>query len=382
MKKKYDIKWFLESFIFAAVILVIVQTIVQEFSRYDHWSVRSRNILLAAGFCFDLLFFIEFIIRSFFSGKRGEFFPYIKSEGGWADFLSSLPLLIFDSGPQLLFLMTADTYYGAGAMGLMSLLKAVKLPGIIRFFRFGRVIKTSGKFHNSQSKMARQHVSAVLAFALLTVITAHLLFMYLFVTSADRSVMERFDYYVNSADSLKGSADMNGIGFREFSEALFMSDKNILKVIYSDGSEIVKMTDEKFRKYFNKGAYIFVTCKGCTLIVSAADINSSIAMRNLQSLIIMFFVICTFLIFYAGYFVRNISDVIHVMNLGFRKKDFNLMVKIPEGKTDHEIFKLAEFYNEAYLPSKMKRMAGSDLKSSKSLSMKDFTDLTISSGPR
>jgi len=44
------------------------------------------------------------------------------------------------------------------------------------------------------------------------------------------------------------------------------------------------------------------------------------------------------------------------------------------GNADHEIFRLAKFYNEAYLPSKMKRIGDDSGKTNKSLSMKDLMD--------
>ena len=67
------------------------------------------------------------------------------------------------------------------------------------------------------------------------------------------------------------------------------------------------------------------------------------------------------MILYTEHFVRNISDVVHILNLGFRKKDYNLLVKIPEKYRDHEIFRLAKFYNDAYLPSKMKKNMAQDI---------------------
>ena len=49
-KKVLDIKKILETFIIIAIILVIIQTFLDEYSRYAHWSVRARNILLVTGF--------------------------------------------------------------------------------------------------------------------------------------------------------------------------------------------------------------------------------------------------------------------------------------------------------------------------------------------
>lgn len=89
-------KKFFETFILTAIILVIIQTFLDEYSRYAHWSVLSRNVLLVSGFCFDLIFSIEFTVRSVYNGRRDKFISYIKYERGWVDFISSFPLLLLD----------------------------------------------------------------------------------------------------------------------------------------------------------------------------------------------------------------------------------------------------------------------------------------------
>ena len=374
MNKLFDIKKVLNNFILAAIVLVIIQTMLDEYSRYAHWSVRSRNILLVTGFCFDLIFSIEFTVRSVFNGRKGKFLSYIKFERGWVDFISSFPLLILDSGPSLFILLTVDAHSGAGAVGAMNVLKAVKAVRITRILRLVRIIKIFGKIHNAESRMAQHHTATTTTTAVFTVVSVLLVFTFVFGTSAAHFSKERSDEYVNLIDGLKRVSDMNGLGFREASESLLMADKNVLKIIYTNGTVIEKIAGSEFKMNYDEEDYISVTGKGCTLIISITDINKEIALEHLQSFMIIIFIVFSFMILYTRHFVQNISDVVHILNLGFRKKDYNLLVKIPEEKADHEIFRLAKFYNEAYLPSKMKRMDSADLKSNKSLSMKDFID--------
>lgn len=361
-----------ETFIITAIILVLIQTFLDEYSRYAHWSVSSRNILLVAGFCFDLIFSIEFTVRSVFSGRRGSFLSYIKYERGWVDFISSFPLLFLDSGPSLYFLLTADVHSGAGALGAMNVLKVVKAVRITRILRLVRVIKIFGKIHNAESKMAQHHTSTITTTAVFTVVSVLVLFTMIFGTSSLYFSRERSDEYVNLIDGLKRISDMNGLGFRESAEGIFLSDKNILKIIYTNGTVVERITGSEFAKYYDEEDYISVTGKGCTLIVSVLDINKEIALEHIQNFLIIIFIVLSFMIIYTRHFVQNISDVVHILNMGFRKKDYNLMVKIPEEKSDHEIFRLAKFYNEAYLPSKMKRLDGESARNNKSLSMKDL----------
>lgn len=374
MNKPFDIKKALETFIIAAIILVIIQTLLDEYSRYAHWSVRSRNILLVLGFCFDLIFSVEFTVRSALSSRVNNFLSYIKYERGWVDFISSFPLLLLDSGPSLFFLLTADAQTGAVAIGVMNSLKVVKALRIARLLRLLRVVKIFGKVHNVKSTMARHHSAVITTTAVFTIVSVLLVFNFVFGTSSSHFSKERSDEYVNRIDGLKRIADMNGLGFRETAEGLLMSDKNVLKIIYPAGTVVEKIADSEFKKYYNEDDYISVTGKGCILLVSIIDINKEIALDHMQNFIVIFFIVLSFMFLYTRHFVRNISDVAHMLNLGFRKKDYNLLVKIPEEKANHEIFRLAKFYNEAYLPSKMKRMDGADVKSSKYLSMKDFRD--------
>ena len=77
------------------------------------------------------------------------------------------------------------------------------------------------------------------------------------------------------------------------------------------------------------------------------------------------------MLFYTRHFAQTISDIVHVMNKGFRKKDYNLQVKIREEYAQDEIYKLAKFYNDAYLPAKIKRTTEQDDKKASKISM-DF----------
>jgi hypothetical protein len=374
MNKKTDISKILETFILAAIVLVIIQTFLDEYSRYAHWSVRSRNILLITGFCFDLIFSIEFTVRSFYNNKKGAFLNYIRYERGWVDFISSFPLLLLDSGPSLFFLITVDAHSGAGVIGAMNVLKVVKAVRITRILRLVRVIKIFGKIHNAESKMAQHHTATITATAVFTVVSVLLLFTLIFGTSASHFSKERSAEYINLIDGLKRISDMNGLGFRESSEGLLLSDKNILKIIYSNGTVIERIAGTEFARYYDEEDYISVTGKGCTLLVSIIDINREIALEHIQNFLVIIFIVLSFMVLYTKHFVQNISDVVHILNLGFRKKDYNLLVKIPEEKADHEIFRLAKFYNDSYLPAKMKRMDGDSVKTNKSLSMKDLMD--------
>jgi hypothetical protein len=338
----------LDTFILSAIILSIIHIFLDECSVIAHWGSIWRNTLLIVGFSFDLIFSIEFSLKSVFSRKRNDILYYLKYERGWADLLSSFPLLLLDSGPSLFFLLTA----GTGAPGVFEVIKILRINRILRLFR---IVKLFGKIHNTESKMARFHISAINTTVVSAVIIVFLFFTLSFNNISGYSLKERSSEYINLIDGLKRISDMNGIGYRELSETMLLSDKNILKIVYPNGTVVEKLPDSEFIKKYNKEDYITVTGRACTVFVSVTDINRENAFQQIQILMMIIFIVISVMIFYSEKFVRNISDVIHILNRGFRKKEYNLQVKIPEKYKDHEIYNLALFYNNAYLPAKMKK---------------------------
>lgn len=62
-----EIKNFLENFILLAILLVIIHTFLYEVSIYYHWSIDARKALVFSGLAFDLIFTIEFLVRTIIS---------------------------------------------------------------------------------------------------------------------------------------------------------------------------------------------------------------------------------------------------------------------------------------------------------------------------
>jgi len=99
-------KSFWENFIFTVIILAITEIFIEELSYILIFSVELKKLLIISGFIFDVIFSIEFIVRSINSKKEKGFLFYIKYNKGWVDFLSSLPVLLFNSFPLVLGLLS------------------------------------------------------------------------------------------------------------------------------------------------------------------------------------------------------------------------------------------------------------------------------------
>ena len=92
---------------------------------------------------------------------------------------------------------------------------------------------------------------------------------------------------------------------------------------------------------------------------------------NMLHFFIIIATVLSFMIIYTRHFAQTISDIIHVMNQGFRKRSYNLQVKIKEEFKEHEVFSLAGFYNDVYMPAKSRKLQKEEGKKSSNISM-DF----------
>ena len=98
-----------EGIVIVAIILVLVQTFLEDFGVLAGWEWTVRRVFIFSGFIFDLFFTIEFLVRMYtavYQGKGGEYFAQRR---GWIDFVASVPLLLLSSGPAVLAVVTGGT---------------------------------------------------------------------------------------------------------------------------------------------------------------------------------------------------------------------------------------------------------------------------------
>ena len=78
------------------------------------------------------------------------------------------------------------------------------------------------------------------------------------------------------------------------------------------------------------------------------------------SSLLLFAVLSVIVSVYSGHFGNTVSSVLGALDSGFRRREFYLKIKVREQFRDEEIFRIASFYNESYLPAKMKQNINSD----------------------
>ena len=365
-------KNFWENFIFVTIVLVIFQLFFEEFVRYKQTEIFYRNILIFTGFLFDLIFTIEFIVRSYLALKSKKLYFYWFYQRGWVDFLSSIPLLIFNSIPNLFVYIFYANAIRSGSIRIFNILKIVKAIRIARILRLIRVMKILGKIHNAESKMAQRHTSVIATTVTFTIILVVIFHHIIFENQFDRILETRKGGYENLLFAIEEINQQLEVPIKSIAFNLFASDKYILRAYYEDILILSKVNDSDFKNFWSIDDYIKVSKNEFNLIINIADINRGIAYYNLQILFIIIFVVLSIVIIYSKHFVQNISDIVHIIYNGLTNKDYKLQVKIREEFKDDEIFKLAEYYNDVFLADKIKKEEEAKLKKDTPLTMDDI----------
>jgi len=245
--KKYKL---LENFIFLCIILVLVQTFLEDFSVVRSWSVDKRNILIISGFVFDLIFSIEFVVRSIANGVNRKFTDYFVNRRGWVDFLSSFPLLFLNSGPSLLIFLTGVNTVSLAGFGIMNALKVVKAIRVTRILRLIRIIKIFGKIHNTESAMAQHHTSVITTISVFSIILTLIMFSVLFVNPYSQIMNDKADHYKKIADTILETDQDTILTVKENARLHFKNQKDLLRVVYNE-EDLIPYNEELAFEYHN-----------------------------------------------------------------------------------------------------------------------------------
>lgn len=359
---------FFENFIVFAIILVLVQTFLEDFAVLAGWSWDLRKTLVISGFVFDVIFTIEFYARSFYAISKGRFTQYFTEERGWIDFLASVPLLLFNSGPELFALVT-----GSGAAlafgGLLNVLKVVKAIRIARVLRLLRVLKIFRRIKNAESVMAQRHVARIATMVVSTLVFALLLVA---VVEGLGDIQNTEDMYGRTAVALTNYleeqqlADSNAQG----QLASYAQSFPLLLQVRQDGH--IRF-DRSQDMDLAPSDYGYINQDGIELYLDVRNLNVDASAANLRYFVLIIAIVLMLMFLYSPHFALTISDPIHIMRKGFDEKGYNLEVRIPEMYKDDEVYRLANSYNQLYLP--MKDRAGlEDGNSVLNLSADDFAD--------
>lgn len=172
---------FWETFIVGMIIIAVIQIFLEDLSRLGGWKLSFRSSLIVVGFLLDLIFTIEFIVRSILSKKQKGWLHYFKYQMGWIDLFSSIPPLLLNSGLIMLGMFVPGMIKIPLFLGMLNFLKITRMFRVIRtsrvvritrVLRLLRVLKFSKKIYkNIERDVKNDYIAKVVSVTVLTIIT-------------------------------------------------------------------------------------------------------------------------------------------------------------------------------------------------------------------
>lgn len=360
---------FLESLVLVVIVLVLIQTFLEDFAVLRDWSVGARMRLLFLGLALDIFFTVEFVTRSYDAVCRRRFSWYFWGERGWIDLLASVPLLLFNSGPAAMAILAGGLSV-AGIGGTLNILKVVKAIRVARVLRLLRALKVFRKIKNTDSIMAQHHVAAVSTMGVsVFVFVLLLLAAGGAVVSVDSLELE-YQERMQKAFVYIEEHDLRGPELRSFAQYAggILTVERDGDVVYSRG------TSRDYQFGYAATDYVVLERGGLMMFVDIKPLNRQQAASNLRYFIVIVVLVLSYMLIYSPRFALTVTDPIHVMARGMEEKNYNLEVRIPPEHGDHDIYRLARLYNRVFLPMKDRENAGAEQETSQ-LTMGDVKDL-------
>lgn len=363
----------LESFVIVAIILVLVQTFLEDYATLMGWSWDARRTLLFTGFAFDVFFSIEFLTRVYFNYVNRRLGTYFWYERGWVDLLASIPLLLLNSGPSMFALLSGSaTIIGVGS--ILNVLKVVKAIRIARILRLLRVLKIFTRIKNTDSPMAQRHVAKI------TTVGVSILVVGVLILTMASSLLGlpslEISYQTRTAEALEYIQEA-GLASPERTRALerYVEAEPSILIVEQDGAVRYSRYDAPFYdEMFGSRDYGYGTAAGLEVFFDLRPVNQEQSRTSLFYFVLIVVMVLAYMLYYGPHFALTVSDPIHVMKRGMSDKSYSLEVKTPRIYAGDDVYQLAELYNEVYLPLK-DRTGGGDESEMLNLRMGDIKDM-------
>ncbi len=387
---------FWENFIIVSIILVLVITFLDEYAILARWDLTSRKYLALLSFIFDFIFSVEFGARMTKTSRHSAAGHYFFYERGWVDLLSSVPLLLLNSGPEFLIQFFPEMFHiHGGELGFFSTMKVVKAIRITRILRFLRMIKFLGKIQNANSHMANRHIAVISTISIMSVIIVFAVVTVTGVlgfTSWEKQQIRLYSQLFKNLETITGQLPSDDPSaektVKDTIGKLFYQlgpeDSQILQIYYKESLILSQYTEDYLEKTFHylpdKSALLKfgdihtyrIQSGDFILYLNLYPLYEEKARVHIFLFIMIVVVIFAMMTIYTRHFVQSISDPIHIMDKGFSDPNFNLEVKIQKAFAEDEIFDLAEEFNEKWLPKKMQEKEQDSQNETGGLTLDDF----------
>lgn len=357
----------LEGFINLIIFISILQILFEDIAIIKGLNPKLKIILMLVGFGIDIIFSLEFIIRSILSIKGRGFINYIIYQYGWIDFLCSIPLLLMNSLPSFILFITTKTL-SKTSVGFIKIIRIIRAIRITRILRILRVLKILKNLQNTNSKMAQNHLSQILVIFIFSLLLSLIGYSFISDFSVNKMVekqIETYQFALLGYNQIINDLHVNS-KYEQLNQVLakikssFLADSKILSVELTNLPPQFKLDNMTVYKNNN---FDYLVNNFSSEQINSGFFNLKFSTQYFENLrigveLLVFVAIILgsilFIFIYLKNFVSRISDIVYVIFKGIKHKDYYLMVKIPEQYKDEEIFEFAKFYNDIYLPAKRK----------------------------
>lgn len=335
-------KW--ENFFLVVIIFSIIQLFLEEFATIGNWLVSTRHILIYIGFAFDLIFTIEFIIRLIVSSKKGGIGIYLKYQRGWIDFLASVPLLLFYSGPMVYYISRIVQVTMVSQLVTFKTLKLIRIIRISRILRLLRILKIFGKISKSAAKMVKHHVATVATTALASLIIGlfliHLLFSLLGWPGLEFFGMQRSKQYSKMIDKAVVLAGQFNIEINQALNLLFATDKRILSLTHNQQDIIKKYELGEMLSRYDLNDLMVIEKDRISLWFEVSDVNKYIAKTNIEIFLLVLFILAGILFFYSRHFVKYVALPLDAVGQKITDPSYSPQLDIKEAYKEDEVYQI------------------------------------------
>jgi len=350
---KRQVNDILETVVTTAIVLVLLQTVAEDILVISNSTWAVRRVFIYSGFAFDLFFTLEFLIRSWNAISNRSLRRYILFENGWVDFIVSAPLLILTSGPILLSTIRGTVFAGSGTLiGLLKVVKAVRMARILRLLRLLKIFR---RIRFADSAMVQRHTVRIITTAASTLIFSAMIAGTVLAVSDLNGAEEA--WLIDGEAAARGLEKTPPLEL-DSAKAWGLSEPSVLLLKRDEQTLYVQYNREYLREYFGPGDYSIRQAGPYSIWYDIRPTAVSQSKLNIIIFAVSLSVVLIVMLTYSPHFAITVSDPINVMLRGLREKSYNLEASIPADYSRDDIFRLAEAYNDVFLPQKERNQSG------------------------
>ena len=343
-----------ESLLTLAIVLVLLQTFLEDFSIVLGWSWPIRRVLVFTGLFFDVFFTVEFVLRYVAAASQGTAREYFLRGHGWIDFLASVPLLVLNSGPAALSVLAGATTLGSVG-SLLSVLKVVKIIRITRILRLLRLLKFSARIKSIQSPMAQRHITRIATLVLYTLIFGNILFSSFQAAVGFKGLDLVLESQANSLGRDLADRNLRNQVGADYAANLAEQTPILLMVRQDDRIVYSRYSPEQLAQKYGPNDYARAELENTEVYIDLLPYHAEAAAGNLQ-IFLLYAGLTLLLIFgYGTHFTRTVVDPMQIMTRGMSEEGYQMRVSIPPQYSGDEVYDLARAYNTGHLLLKEER---------------------------